>query len=100
MKHEEEHEEIIDDATRKRQIQDLKRQVIRKVDGLTDPILLASILELIEDAESDFMDAEKDPEIVEASLNERDHPGNRTKAAPVNRPPQNDADSWLDGLGR
>lgn len=96
MKDEEQH----DDAERRRQIQDLKRQVIRKVDGLKDPILLASILELIEDAEGDFMDAEKDPEIVEASLNERDHPGNRTKAAPINRPNKSDADSWLDGLGR
>ncbi|MBK9449296.1 MAG: hypothetical protein IPN95_07740 [Bacteroidetes bacterium] len=96
MKDEEQH----DDAERRRQIQDLKRQVIRKIDGLKDPILLSSILELIEDAESDFMDAEKDPEIVEASLNERDHPGNRTKAAPINRPNKSDADSWLDGLGR
>ncbi len=96
MKDEEQH----DDAERRRQIQDLKRQVIRKIDGLKDPILLSSILELIEDAESDFMGAEKDPEIVEASLNERDHPGNRTKAAPINRPNKSDADSWLDGLGR
>ncbi len=96
MKDEEQH----DDAERRRQIQDLKRQVIRKIDGLKDPILLSSILELIEDAESDFMDAEKDPEIVEASPNERDHPGNRTKAAPINRPNKSDADSWLDGLGR
>ena len=96
MKDEEQH----DDAERRRQIQDLKRQVIRKIDGLKDTILLSSILELIEDAESDFMDAEKDPEIVEASLNERDHPGNRTKAAPINRPNKSDADSWLDGLGR
>lgn len=95
-----EEEEIMDDATQRRQLQDLKRQVIRKIDGITDPFLLATIMEMIDDAESDLMDGEKDPEIVEASLNERDHPGNRTKAAPINRPNKSDADSWLDGLGR
>jgi hypothetical protein len=93
-------EEELDEAGRRRQLQDLKRQVMRKVDGITDPFLLESILEMIEDAEGDLMEGEKDPEIVAASENDREHPDNRTKPAPINRPAQNDADSWLDGLGR
>ena len=93
-------EEEIDDYAKKRQVQDLKRQVLRKVDGIQDFFLLTAIMELIEDSEGDLMEGEKDPEIVQAAEQERDHHGNRTNLAPVNRPPKNDADSWLDGLGR
>lgn len=96
-----EEDDNFDPAERKRLLQDLKRQVVSKVNGIDDEVLLQSILEMIVDAQSDIMEGEKDPELSEAaSIFDEMHPENKRKPAPVNQKPKNDADSWLDGLGR
>jgi hypothetical protein len=95
-----EDEEATDPQAQRRALQDLKRQVMRKVDGITDPFLLQSILEMIEDAEGDLMDGNQDPEEIEAAESRHEHPDNRKLPPPVNKPPQNTLDNWLDGLGR
>jgi hypothetical protein len=95
-----EEEEEFDPAERKRLLQDLKGQVIRKVNAIQDPVLLESLLETIDDAGSDIMEGNKDPELVEAAEVDLEHPDNRKKPAPINQRYKNDADSWLDGLGR
>jgi hypothetical protein len=96
----EEEDDDRDPQAQKRALQDLKRQVMRRVDGIADPYLLQSILEMIEDAEGDLMEGNKDPEEVDASNVDRDHPDNRTLPPPINRANQNTLDNWLDGLGR
>ena len=81
-----EEEEYTNPAARKLALQNLKRQVMRKVDAVQDEVLLQSILELIEDSEGDLMEGEKDPELVEeASEHDRMHPDNRRKPAPINQ---------------
>jgi hypothetical protein len=95
-----EEDEGFDHAAHKRLLQDLKRQVMRKVDAVQDEVLLQAVLEMLTDAEIDFMDGEKDPELVEASEIDLEHPDNRRKPAPINQKNKNNADSWLDGLGR
>lgn len=99
MGHEDE-EEVLDDAGRKRQLQELKRQVMRKVEGIQDPILLALILETIKDSEGDPMEGGKGAEISDTFEEDRNHPENRTREAPINRPRKSDADTWLESLGR
>jgi hypothetical protein len=95
-----EEEQEITPFERKRALLELKRQVVRKVDSIQDEILLQSILELINDAEVDYMDAEKDPELVAASEIDLEHPDNKRRPAPVNQPNKNNSSDWLDGLGR
>ena len=96
-----EEEEDINPAARKIALQNLKRQVMRKVDAVQDEVLLQSIMELIEDSEGDLMEGEKDPELVEeASEHDRMHPDNKRKPAPIHQPNKNNANDWLEGLGR
>ena len=96
-----EEEEYSNPAARKAALQNLKRQVMRKVDGVQDEVLLQSILELIEDSEGDLMEGEKDPELAEeASEHDRMHPDNKRKPAPIHQPNKNNANDWLEGLGR
>ncbi len=93
-------EEEQDPIERKRMLQDMRREITRRLEGIQDEFLLNSVLEMLDDAESDLMEGEKDPELVEASEYDQMHPDNRRKPAPINRPNKNNADDWLDGLGR
>jgi hypothetical protein len=56
-----------DPIERKRMLQDMRREISRKIEGIQDEYLLNAVLELIEDAEGDLMEGEKNPELVEAS---------------------------------
>jgi hypothetical protein len=77
-------------------IQELKRSIMRRLDKIEDEILLQSILETLEDFE-----AEQEQEDEEAeTLGSRDRSDNKTIPPPINKHLRNDADSWLDGLGR
>lgn len=95
-----EENENFDPIERKRAMQELKRQVIARVNGSDDDVLLQAVLEMIVDAENDIMEGEKNPELANDSEFDEMHPDNRRKPAPVHQKPKNDADSWLDGLGR
>lgn len=98
--HDEEEDDIHDDPqARRRALQDLRRQIISRVNASEDIVLLESLLEMIEDAESDIMEAERDPEQVEAAEHS-DSPGKKKIPPPLNRPNQNTVDNWLDQLGR
>lgn len=98
--HDEEEDDIHDDPqARRRALQDLRRQIISRVNASEDIVLLESLLEMIEDAESDIMEAERDPEQVEAA-EQTDVHGKKKIPPPLNRPNQNTVDNWLDQLGR
>lgn len=95
-----EEDETPDPQAQRRALQDLKRQVMRKVDTLQDSFLLEAILEMIADAEGDLMEGEQDPEEAAAAEHTQERPNNRKHPPPLNRPNQNTVDNWLDGLGR
>jgi hypothetical protein len=96
----EEEDDIQDEAARRRALQELKRRIIQKVQASEDDVLLESVFEMIEDAEGDFMDGNKDPEEVEAAEQDYERPGNRKRPPPIHQKYKNDAESWLEGLGR
>lgn len=75
-------------------MQELKRQIMRKLDKVEDRVLLDSILEMLNDH-----DSEEDEEGEEATSSvERED--NRKLPPPTTRRFKDDAESWLDGLGR
>lgn len=75
-------------------MQELKRQIMRKLDHVDDEILLSSILEMLNDHDND----EEQDEVEERSVLDRED--NRTLPPPIDRRYKGDADSWLDSLGR
>ena len=97
--YDEEEDDGPDPQAQRRALQDLRRQIISRVNASEDIVLLESLLEMIEDAESDIMEAERDPEQVEAAEQVDAH-GKKKIPPPLNRPNQNTVDNWLDGLGR
>jgi hypothetical protein len=97
-----EEDESFDPVAHQRMLQDLKRQIMRKLDPVDDEVLLQAVLEMVTDAEMDIMEGDKDPELAAAAEFDDDllHPDNRKRPAPIHQKNKNDADSWLDGLGR
>ena len=76
-------------------MQELKRQIIRKLDKIEDEVLLNSVLEMLND-----QDGDEEEEEVADSGNWRDRKDNRTLPPPMDKRHKSDADSWLDTLGR
>ncbi len=76
-------------------MQDLIRQIKRKLDKVEDQVVLNSILEILNDHDNE------EDEVASAEASDSiEREGNRKLPPPTKRRYESDADSWLDTLGR